>query len=157
MSDIGVLVEPRLERIGIDQVPLFLKGDANGRRDYVHLYEMNQLAATVKQQMKIHWPGPSVNPAMAQVFNLYWDPREQHALKSAGVWTGTPFARMRTQHLRMKDRWPDRESARGMPYEDVENIRPETQAMLEMWLKVYGDARNVVLGIEPGGTIRRDR
>ena len=44
-----------------------------------------------------------------------------------------------------------------MPYEDVENIRPETQAMLEMWLKVYGDARNVVLGIEPGGTIRRDR
>ena len=136
---------------GIDQLPVFLKGDGSGRRDYVHLYEMDQLRATVKQQMKIHWPPPGVNPALASVFNLYWDPREEHPLKSAGVWTGTPFVRMRVQHLRMKDKWPDRPSARGMPYEDVENIRPETKEMVETWLKIYGDARHVVLGVESAG------
>ncbi len=136
---------------GVDQLPLLLKGDTHGRRDYVHLYEMDQLTATVKQQMKIHWPPPSVNPALAPVFNLYWDPREEHPLKSAGVWTGTPFVRMRVQHLRMKDKWPDRPADRGMPYEDVENLRPETKEMVETWLKIYGDARDVVLGVESAG------
>ena len=136
---------------GVDQLPLLLKGDTHGRRDYVHLYEMDQLTATVKQQMKIHWPPPSVNPALAKVFNLYWDPREEHPLKSAGVWTGTPFVRMRVQHLRMKDKWPDRPAARGMPYEDVENLRPETKKMVETWLAIYGDAKDVVLGVEAAG------
>ena len=97
----------------------------------MHLYEVDALRATVKQQMKIHWPPPSVNPSLAKVFNLYWDPREEHQLKSAGVWTGTSFVRMRAQHLRMKDRYPDLPAARGMPYEDVENLRPESKAMRE--------------------------
>ena len=136
---------------GVDQLPLLLKGDTHGRRDYVHLYEMDQLTATVKQQMKIHWPPPSVNPSLASIFNLYWDPREEHPLKSAGVWTGTSFVRMRAQHMRLKDRFPDRQAARGMPYEDVENLRPETKAMLVTWLKIYGDAKDVILGVEAAG------
>ena len=136
---------------GVDQLPILLKGDTHGRRDYVHLYEMDQLTATVKQQMKIHWPPPSVNPSLAKVFNLYWDPREEHPLKSAGVWTGTSFVRMRAQHQRMKDKYPDRPAARGMPYEDVENLRPESKAMLETWVRIFGDARDVVLGVEAAG------
>ena len=88
---------------------------------------------------------------MAKVFNLYWDPREDNPLLYQGVWTGTPFVRMRVQHLRMKTKWPDWEPARGMPYEDVENLRPETKKMVETWLKTYGDARNVVLGVESAG------
>jgi arylsulfatase len=136
---------------GIDQTALLLKGDTQGGRDYMHLYEMNVLKATVKQNMKIHWPPPGVNPAMSKVFNLYWDPREDYPLKYQGVWTGTPFVRMRIQHLRMKDKWPDWKPARGMPYEDVENLRPETKKMVQTWLKVYGDARDVVLGVEAAG------
>ncbi len=42
----------------------------------------------------------------------YGDPREEHALKSAGVWTGNPFGRLRVQHLRMKDKWLDRLAAK---------------------------------------------
>ena len=38
-----------------------------------------------------------------------------------------------------------------MPYEDVINLRPETKAMVEMWAKVYGDARHVIGGIEAIG------
>jgi arylsulfatase len=51
----------------------------------------------------------------------------------------------------MKDKWPDWQAARGMPYEDVENIRPETKKMIETWLAIYGDARDVVLGVESAG------
>jgi arylsulfatase len=136
---------------GIDQTALVLNGDTNGRRDYVHLYEVDQLKATVKQNMKIHWPAPGVNPAMAGIFNLYWDPREDHPLKREGVWAGTPFVRMLVQHLRLKDKYPDWEPGRGMPYEDVENLRPETKEMVETWLQVYGDARDVILGVESAG------
>jgi len=88
---------------------------------------------------------------MAKVFDLYWDPREDYPLKYQGVWTGTPFVRMRIQHMRMKDKWPDWKPARGMPYEDVENIRPESKKMVQIWLKIYGDARDVVLGVEAAG------
>ncbi len=136
---------------GIDQTPILLKGDTHGRRDYVHLYTMDKLKATVKQQMKIHWPGPGVNPSLAKVFNLYWDPREEFPLKEQGVWTGTPFVRMLAQHKRLKDKYPDWKPGRGMPYEDVENIRPETKEMLTMWQKVYGDAKDVILGVEMSG------
>ncbi|MFQ5961462.1 MAG: sulfatase-like hydrolase/transferase [Candidatus Methylomirabilales bacterium] len=136
---------------GVDQTALFIKGDTYGRRDYVHLYEVDVLRATVKQQMKIHWPRPGVNPAMAKMYNLYWDPREENPLISQAVWAGTPFVRMRIQHMRMKDKFPDWKPARGMPYEDVENLRPETKEMVQTWLKIYGDAKDVVLGIEAAG------
>ncbi len=136
---------------GIDQTALLLKGDTHGRRDYVHLYEVDVLKATVKQNMKIHWPAPGVNPAMARVYDLHWDPREDNPLRREGVWTGTPFVRMRVQHLRAKDKWPDWQPARGRPYEDVKNIRPETQEMVQTWLKIYGDARDVILGVEAAG------
>ena len=36
---------------------------------------------------------------------------------------------MRVQHLHMKSKFPDWNPAQGMPYEDVENIRPETEEM----------------------------
>ena len=79
------------------------------------------------------------------------DPREEHPLKSQGVWSGTAFARMFAQHRRLKDKFPDWEPAQGMPYEDVENMRPETKKMVDMWLKTYGDAKDVILGIEAAG------
>ena len=136
---------------GVDQTALLIKGDTYGRRDYVHLYETDTLFATVKQNLKIHWPPPGVNPAMAKMYNLHWDPREDHPLKKQLVWAGTPFVRMRVQHMRLKDKWPDRDCGHGMPYEDVENIRPETKEMVETWLKIYGDAKDVVLGVEAAG------
>ncbi len=87
----------------------------------------------------------------AQIFDLYRDPREDNSLRREGVRAGTPFVRMRVQHLRMKNKYPDWDPARGMPYEDVESIRLESAAMVQTWFKVYGDARDVVLGVESAG------
>ena len=133
---------------GIDQTALLLQGDTHGRRDYVHLYEVGELKATVKQHLKIHWPPPGVNTAMSKFFNLYWDPREDNPLLYQAVWAGTPFSRMRVQHLRLKDRFPDRDHATGRPYEDLENSRPETAEIVENWLRTYADAKDVILRVE---------
>lgn len=136
---------------GIDQTALLIKGETHGRRDYVHLYEVDQLRATVKQNIKIHWPAPGVNPAMAEVYNLYWDPREDNPLKYQGVWTGTPFVRMLAQHRRLKEKFPNWKPATGMPYEDIENLRPESKKMIETWSKIYGGVKDVILGVEAAG------
>ena len=44
-----------------------------------------------------------------------------------------------------------RKPARGKPYEDVENLRPETKQMVATWATTYGDAKDVVLGVEAAG------
>ena len=83
---------------------------------------------------------------------LHWDPRsEDNPLKYQGVWAGTPFVRMRVQHLRMKDKCADWAPAHGCSDEDVEDLRPETLEMVDTGRKLYGDARDVVLGVESAG------
>ena len=47
--------------------------------------------------------------------------------------------------------WTGWEPARGRPYEDVENFRSETQAMVQTWLQVYGDARDLIYRVVVGG------
>ena len=59
--------------------------------------------------------------------------------------------RMLAQHRRLKAKFPDWEAGRGMPYEDVENLRPETKEMVDTWLKIYGDAKDVIHGVESAG------
>ena len=58
---------------------------------------------------------------------------------------------MYAQHTRLKEKYPDWKPARGISYEDVENIRPESKEMVGTWLKTYGDARDVIMGIEAIG------
>jgi arylsulfatase len=101
--------------------------------------------------MKVHWPGPGVNAVLAKMFNLYWDPRDEYLLKTQGVCAGTPFVRMRVQHLRMKDTFLDWNPASGMPNQDVENLRMQMKKMVETWLKIYGDAKDMLFGIEAAG------
>ena len=36
-------------------------------------------------------------------------------------------------------------------YKDVENLRPESKEMAETWLKIYGDAKHVIFGVESAG------
>ena len=123
--------DPKNDAITADQARILLSAKGVQKNYQTGSTRLDVLKGIVKQNMKIHWPAPGVNPAMAGVFNLYWDPREEHPLKQQGVWTGTPFVRMRVQHMRLKDKYPDWQPARGMPYEDVENLRPETKEVVD--------------------------
>lgn len=116
---------------GIDQTNLLLEGDSNGRRDYLHVYDGPNLRATIKEQFKIHWPGPGTAGFKLPIYNLLRDPREEHALKTEGMWTVAFFEEMLERHLALKEAYPDRAETHGVPYGGIENLRPETQALVE--------------------------
>ena len=116
---------------GIDQSSLLINGDNHGRRDYVHIYNGPSLAATVKQQFKVHWPAPGTASFKLPVYNLYRDPREEHVLNVEGMWTVSYFTSMRERHLAFKRKFPDSEETHARAYEGISNLRPETTEMLE--------------------------
>jgi arylsulfatase len=128
---------------GLDQTPVLFLGETHGRRDYVFIYEGPTLRSIVKQQYKFHLPLPGANPIGAPIFNLYKNPREdrpQDAIQY-GVGFGGNFVGMLKRHLAMKQQYPDREPGRGLPYGGIDNLRPETKALVKSmaaWMKPMG-------------------
>ena len=119
---------------GVDQTPLIFIGDSHGRRDYVYIYEGPVLRSIVKQQFKFHLPAPGANP-IAPIFDLYKDSREERTDTAKtiplGVGFGGPFVGMLKRHIGWKQKYPDREQGHDIPYGGIENLRPETQALVE--------------------------
>ena len=120
---------------GIDQTSLLLNGDLHGRRDYVHIYNGPTLAATVKEQFKVHWPAPGTAAFKMPVYNLYRDLREERPLKVEAMWSVNYFAAMRARHMALKKKFPDRKETYAKPYEGVSNLRPETKALVDLYEK----------------------
>jgi len=120
---------------GVDQSGLLLLGDSHGRRDYVFIYDGPALKAVVKNKYKMHLPPPGTNPIAAAIFDLYRDPREERPGDSIkyGPWAGGQFANMVKRHLAYRQKYPDRPPTHGMPYEGIENLRPETREMLRVF------------------------
>jgi arylsulfatase len=117
---------------GIDQTALLLKGDTNGRRDHVFIYQGPDLAATVKDHYKIHWTSSDPGQAksgLTAVYDLYNDHREQNPIVVGGFHMKEPFMRMRARHELWKKRYPDRVSAHGPAYRGISNARPATIAI----------------------------
>jgi arylsulfatase len=109
---------------GIDQTALMLEGDTHGRRDYVFLYNINKLEAVVKE-----------NAILADFYDLFRDPQEKYPVSTEiGAWGGAKFVRMIQRHLKRKQLYPDEGPAIGMPYEGIENLRPETKAAVREFL-----------------------
>jgi hypothetical protein len=80
---------------GVNQTTLLLEGDTHGRRDYIHMYEGPNYAATIKQQFKVHWPPPGSPSFKLPVYDLYRDPREERPLKVQGMWSVAYFGEMK--------------------------------------------------------------
>jgi arylsulfatase A-like enzyme len=118
---------------GVDQSALWLMGETHGRRDYVFIYEGFVLKSLVKQQYKMHLPPPGGNPILAALYDLYRNPREDRPQDSIlyGVGFGANFSLMAQRHLGMKKAYPDLPPGHGAPYGGIENLRPETQALID--------------------------
>jgi arylsulfatase len=121
---------------GVDQSGILLLGESNGRRDYVHIYDGPSLKAIVKNKYKMHLPPPGTNPIAAPIFDLTRDPREERPQDSIkyGPWAGGQFANMVKRHLGYKKQYPDQPPGVGRPYEGIENLRPETQEILDIFM-----------------------
>lgn len=118
---------------GIDQTALLLEGEGNGRRDYVYIYEGPVMRSVVKQEFKMHVPAPGVPGAAAPVFNLLRDPREQHPQIGNALWSGASFQDMIKRHMLTIKKYPHLELGKGVPYEGIENLRPESLATRELF------------------------
>ena len=123
---------------GLDQSGVLLLGETHGRRDYVHIYEGPTLKSVVKNKYKMHLPEPGDNPITgAQFFDLYRDSREERPIDSIkyGAWAGGQFAAMIKRHNALKLKYPDRPAVHDVPYQGIENLRPETKKLLESFLQ----------------------
>jgi arylsulfatase len=127
-----------LDRIidGVDQSGVLLLGETHGRRDYVHIYEGPALKSVVKNKYKMHLPAPGDNPIAASIFDLYRDPREERPLDAIkyGPWAGGQFAGMVKRHMAYKQKYPDRPPVYDIPYKGIENLRPETEKLVEIFM-----------------------
>lgn len=119
---------------GLDQTALIMQGDTNGRRDYVHIYQGHTLAATVKGRYKQHWISSDPGAASgigASFYDLYQDPHEKNPHLVPLIHTQGQFSRMRARHELMKNTYPDKQNAKGIPLTGLSNARPETKAIAE--------------------------
>jgi arylsulfatase len=121
---------------GIDQTALFLEGETNGRRDYVFLYNINKLEAVIKDRFKLAIPGGNIeNAILAKFYDVYRDTREEWPVSTeVGAWGGAKFVRMVMRHMQRKAKYPDEGPATGMPYDGIENLRPESKAAVQEFL-----------------------
>ena len=122
---------------GIDQSGVLLLGDTHGRRDYVHIYEGTTLKSVVKNKYKMHLAPAGANPiTSAQFYDLYRDPRESRPIDSIkiGPWAGGQFAGMIKRHMALKKKYPNRPATYAKPYEGIENLRPESKELVEIFL-----------------------
>jgi len=112
---------------GIDQTSLLLNGDTYSRRDYVHIYTGDILAAQVKGRFKRHWVGELPGLSGASFYDLYNDPREVMGKMLPGFTTKTMFDVMRARHELFIRKYPNTKHPRGMPLKGLENPRPEVK------------------------------
>lgn len=119
---------------GIDQTALLLEGEGNGRRDYVYIYEGTFLRSVVKQDHKMHTAPPGVPGAAAPVFNLLRDPRELAPQIGTSLWSGASFQDMIKRHEMMIKKYPHLPLGKGVPYEGIENLRPESEQARDVFM-----------------------
>ena len=122
---------------GVDQSGVLLLGETHGRRDYVYIYEQDALKSIVKNKYKFHLAPPMTNPILsAGFYDLYRDSREERPEDGIkmGTWASGQFSSMLKRHMGWKKKYPDRKPISATPYEGVENLRPETQRMVDAFL-----------------------
>ncbi|MEH6617409.1 MAG: sulfatase-like hydrolase/transferase [Porticoccus sp.] len=120
---------------GVDQSALMLIGETKGRRDHVMIYSGNALEAVVKEHLKLEVPPPGQNPIGAHFYDLQRDTREEWSVSTeVGAWGGAEFVRVVQRHMMRKQKFPDEGPARGIPYEGISNLRPESEAAVKAFL-----------------------
>jgi arylsulfatase len=116
---------------GIDQTAVFLYGDGQSRRDYYHVYTGPFHAATIKQQYKRVWIGGRPGLVKNDFFDLYQDPREMRGMMAQFLWAWGPFDMMKKRHDAMNAKYPFTPTRHGVPFEGIENLRPESKKYQE--------------------------
>ncbi len=120
---------------GIDQTALLLNGEGRSRRDYYHIYTGDELAASIKQQIKRDWTKDRPGLVGDAFFDLYRDTREENGDMPPYLWAWLAFDHMKERHLKQMEDYPNRPVTRGVPYEGIEELRSEAKRLSERLVK----------------------
>lgn len=120
---------------GVDQSASILIDDTKGRRDSLIVYSVHTPKAIIKDQLKLNLPGPGESPILANFYDVFRDTHEKYPVSTeVGAWGGQEFVRILQRHMMRKQKYPDIPPAYGVPYEGIENLRPETIAAVEAFM-----------------------
>lgn len=127
---------------GVDQTAVFLEGDGNSRRDYYHVYTGPVHAATIKQQYKRVWLAGRPGLVKNDFYDLYNDPKEMRGMMAQFLWAWGPFDMMKKRHDAMNARYPFTPTRHGVPFEGIDNLRPESLVYQETVKKTLSLQKN---------------
>jgi arylsulfatase A-like enzyme len=100
---------------GIDQLPLLLNGEGNGRRDYMFYYSGKDLKAIRMEDHKlIIVPGSKGGLPNYELYNLIRDPGEKFGAMYNHLWAIVPFQRLVGSHKKMIRKFPNRKIESGL-------------------------------------------
>lgn len=112
-----------------------LNGDTYSRRDYVFIYNINDLKAVIKEQYKLDLSAGKENAILANFYDLFRYTREEWPVSTeVGAWGGAKFVCMLMRHEKRKEKYPSEGPGLGMPYQGIDNLRPESKAAVEEFL-----------------------
>lgn len=120
----------------VDQTAtVVFNAEQKSRRIIGIVYSVRKSEALTKDQLKLNLPGAGESAILADFFDLFRDTHEKYPVSTeAGAWGGEEFVCIPERHMARKQKYPDRESAEGVHYEGIENLRPETRAAVEAFL-----------------------
>ncbi len=118
---------------GIDQTSLLLNGNTHSRRDYVHIYTGQTLAATVKGKYKNDWTVTIDGMVTTSYYDLQNDIREKNPVMVPLLHFNASFVRMKERHMKLKEKYPDKSQAHGPAFTGISNARPETKNLEKLY------------------------
>lgn len=120
---------------GVDQSASILIDDKKGRRDSLIVYSVATPKAIIKDQLKLDLPPAGESAILANFYDVQRDTHEKYPVSTeVGAWGGQEFVRILQRHMMRKQKYPDTPPAYGVPYEGIENLRPETIAAVEAFM-----------------------
>lgn len=120
---------------GVDQSASILIDDKKGRRDSLIVYSVASPKAVIKDQLKLDLPPAGESAILANFYDVQRDTHEKYPVSTeVGAWGGLEFVRILQRHMMRKQKYPDTPPAYGVPYEGIENLRPETIAAVEAFM-----------------------
>ena len=90
---------------GIDQTALVLKGEGQGRRDYMFHYNGRWLEAVRMGDLKMHLAGAALK---SDIYHMIRDPGEKRPGGAAYLWAIAPFKNLVRDHMGMIQQFPHR-------------------------------------------------
>ncbi len=122
---------------GIDQTSLLFNGDGHSRRDYLHIYTGDILAATMKQKVKRTWVGQRPGLMGDEFTDLYKDTREEHHEMAPYLWAWAAFDHMKERHEALIKKYPHRKPTHGRAYGGIQNLPKDAQALSDSLPRSY--------------------